>query len=343
MEFPTITTIAYNQGSLLMRAIYGLRAHTYDVIYQSMPFPESALLGGILLGIDWDLPPLLMAGYRAAGIIHIIAISGFNIAVISGLVIRAFRRILPMYWDGFLAIIAISAYAILAGAQPPVIRAVIMGSMSIPAYYIGRRQIGIHSLTLAAAVMLAANPLILWDISFQLSYLACLGLLIFADPLQRFLSNPISRKYGDNAVKPALPLLALMSTTWSAQFVVLPVLLHMDRSLPVLALPANLLLLPLQPLVMGIGGATVLGGLVWLPLGRLLGRICWPLLAFCNRVAMRLGMHPMSIMTLPPQSLVIAVGLVGVATAWGVWRHLKMFDRPGASHVIDDHSHSSWA
>ena len=335
MEFPEITTLAYGQGSLLMRAIYQLRSRAYEVIYQSMPFPDSALLGGILLGIDWDMPPLLNAGYRAAGIIHIIAISGFNIAIIASLVIRVFRRILPMYWDGLLAVIAITAYAVLAGAQPPVIRAVIMGSMSIPAYYIGRRQIGVHSLTLAAAIMLAANPLILWDISFQLSFLACLGLMIFADPLEKVLSNVISHRYGEVTASHAQPLLVLLTTTLSAQFIILPVLLTLDRSLPALSLLANLLVLPLQPLVMALGGFTVLGGLAWLPLGRLFGRLCWPLLAFSSQLAMRLGVHPLSVFTLPPQSSWIALGGVSLAVGWGMWNHLRAVIMPEQDHALD--------
>ena len=136
-----------------------------------------------------NIPGYLEDAYRTTGTVHIIAISGFNIALITGLVIRLFRRIFKPVWAGILAISAILFYTLLVGAEPSVVRAAIMGSLSIPAYYIGRRIIGINSLTFAAAVMLLLNPLLLWDLGFQLSYLATLGLMVLADPVLKSLSD----------------------------------------------------------------------------------------------------------------------------------------------------------
>ena len=110
-----------------------------------MPYPENALLSGILLGIDWNMPDLLTEAYRATNTLHIIVISGFNIAVIAGLVTRLFRRILPAYWDSAFAAAAIVIYTIMVGADPAVTRAAAMGIIAIPAYYIGRRAIGIRA------------------------------------------------------------------------------------------------------------------------------------------------------------------------------------------------------
>lgn len=169
MAFPQIETVAFGYGSPLMHWIYGLRSRAQQLIYRQLPFPESALLEGILLGIEWNIPDFLRQAYRASGTIHIIAISGFNIALISNLVVRLFRRVFPLEWAGMLALSAITFYTLLVGAEPAVVRAAIMGSLAIPAHYFGRRIFGMYILVIAASAMLLFNPFLLWDISFQLS------------------------------------------------------------------------------------------------------------------------------------------------------------------------------
>ena len=100
-------------------------------LVSAMPVQESSLFSGILLGIDWDIPGYLESAYRTTGTVHIIAISGFNIALITGLVIRLFRRIFKPVWAGILASQRDPFLYLLVGAEPSVVRAAIMGSLSI--------------------------------------------------------------------------------------------------------------------------------------------------------------------------------------------------------------------
>ena len=195
MPYPQIETLGQGNGNPLMAFLYRAREGAHAFLVNAMPVQESSLLSGILLGIDWDIPGYLESAYRATGTVHIIAISGFNIALITGLVIRLFRRIFRPLWAGILAIAAILFYTLLVGAEPSVVRAAIMGSLSIPAFYIGRRIIGVYSLTFAAAVMALLNPFLLWDIGFQLSFLATLGLMVLADPLIIMVSGLASEAY----------------------------------------------------------------------------------------------------------------------------------------------------
>ena len=104
MPYPQIETLGQGNGNPLMAFLYRAREGAHAFLVNAMPVQESSLFSGILLGIDWDIPGYLESAYRATGTVHIIAISGFNIALITGLVIRLFRRIFRPLWAGILAI-----------------------------------------------------------------------------------------------------------------------------------------------------------------------------------------------------------------------------------------------
>ena len=146
MAYPQIETIAQNTGNSIMAAIYRLRQKALEVIYNQTPYPESTLLSGILLGIDWVIPDFLKDAYQACGVIHIIAISGFNIALVSNFITKLTQRFLSPAKAGFTAISAIVIYTLMVGADPAVVRAAVMGSLTVPATLLGRRTIPIHSL-----------------------------------------------------------------------------------------------------------------------------------------------------------------------------------------------------
>ncbi len=331
MFYPQIDTIGWDAGSRLVAGIYGLRQRAQRLIYDQMPFPESSLLEGILLGIEWNIPEFLKQAYRGSGIMHIIAISGFNIALISNLIIRLFRRIFPLSWAGLLAVGAIAFYTLLVGAEPAVVRAAIMGSLAIPAHFIGRRVLGLHALVVAATAMLLFNPFLLWDISFQLSFLATLGLMVLADPLTGWLKNGFGRILSDTTVDLIIPPMMLITTTLSAQFAVSPVLLALDARLPVFSLAANLIVLPAQPLVMSLGGLSVLFGLVVPWLGELFGQLTWPLIALSNRTALHMSFNPYGLLRLPDYSAGVAGVLVLFALIYASARQLRALTKPSSN------------
>ena len=332
MPYPRVDTISWGYGSRLIAGMHRLRQRAQTLIYNQMPFPESSLLEGILLGIEWNIPDFLKQAYRGAGTIHIIAISGFNIALISNVIIRLFRRIFPLSWAGWLAVGAIAYYTLLVGAEPAVVRAAIMGSLAIPAHYFGRRVLGLHALVVAAAFMLIFNPLLLWDISFQLSFLATLGLMVLVDPLTVWLKTGLEKFFPERSVDLAMPPILLFTTTLCAQFAVSPVLLMLDARVPVFSLAANLIVLPVQPLVMGLGGLAVLSGFFLPPLGALFGRLVWPLIVLSNRVALMAGFNPRGVLLLPDSTHIISGLLVSTALVFASARQLRALTKPS---VID--------
>ena len=328
MAYPQIITLGRGFGNPLVAFLYRARESAHEFITNQMPVQESSLLSGILLGIDQEIPGYLESAYRTTGTVHIIAISGFNIALITGLVIRFFRRIFKPVWAGILAVSAILFYTFLVGAEPSVVRAAIMGSLSIPAFYIGRRIIGVNSLTVAAAIMLLLNPLLLWDLGFQLSYLATLGLMVLADPVLKSIQNWMDGRFTEKANQTAMPFCVLLVSTLCAQFAVSPVVLGLSSDLLPYSLAANLIILPLQPPLMMIGGAAVLLYFLFPPMGALIARFAWVLAALSNQVVLHFAKLRFAEVKLPEISSWVAFGLVFAVMILSTIRTIKELAQP---------------
>ncbi len=171
------------------------------MIYQIFPDPEAGLLAGILLGVEGGIPEELMEDFRTTGTAHIIAISGFNMTVLSGLIIVLLGRFLGKYWGSLAAVVVIGIYTLLVGAQAGVARAAIMAGMGMFGLLVGRRQSGVNSLAFIAAVMAGWTPFVLWDVGFQFSFLTTLGLVLFATPLSEAFTAFAGRFLPETVVK----------------------------------------------------------------------------------------------------------------------------------------------
>jgi competence protein ComEC len=251
------------------------------------------LLIGILLGDESGLPENVQQAFRDTGTAHIVAISGFNIAILAGLFVLLLGRLLPRSPAILVAILLIGAYTVLVGGSPPVVRAAIMGAAGLFGGLIGRRQAGANSLAFTAAGMCLFDPWLPWDPSFQLSFMATLGLVLYADPLQRWATGLLeSRLPAQKARQIAAPLAEYLLFTLAAQVTTLPVIAYHFGRLSLSALLANPLVLPAQPALMVLGGLSLLGGLVWQPLGQLFAWLAWPLAAYTLRMAALLAEIP---------------------------------------------------
>jgi competence protein ComEC len=290
---PQATRVGRNCGSPLLSGLYWLKQRSAAVLEQLYPQPESALMAGILLGNDSGLPEDAQQAFRDTGTAHIVAISGFNIAILAGLIVLLLGKILPRATAALGAVIWIGAYTLLVGGSPPVVRAAIMGAVGLFGGLIGRRQAGVNSLTFTAALMCLFNPWLPWDPSFQLSFMATLGLVLYADPLQRWLTNRLARRLPKNrAQRIAQPVAEYLLFTLAAQITTLPVIAYHFGRLSLSALVANPLALPPQPALMVLGGLSLLSGLVWLPLGQLFAWLAWPLAAYTLRITALLAGIP---------------------------------------------------
>jgi competence protein ComEC len=284
MTFSDVLLLGRGYGSPIKSFIYGLREKAHKTVYLLFPNPEASLLAGILLGIESGIPEDVEEAFNETSTSHIIAISGFNIAIISGLFISLFGRILGRWRGALAAVLAIGIYAVLVGANAPVVRAAIMGGLSLFASLVGRRQTGINTLAFVAALMALKDPNVLWDIGFQLSFFATLGLVLFAEPLSKAFVNFASRWMStETAERLAGPVGLVLLFTFAAQLTTLPLIVYYFQQFSLVSLLANPAILAVQPAVMILGGAAVILGLVYLPIGQLAAYLAWPFVVYTIR------------------------------------------------------------
>ena len=151
-----------------------------------MPEPQAALLSGILLGEQNGIAPEIQDAFSKVGASHVIAISGFNMVILSGVVLSLLDKLkIRKKWAAGISIALIVVYTIFVGANPAVVRAAVMSGLLVIGQSIRRKTFLPASLAFTAIVMSALNPTVLWDISFQLSMFAVLGLMLFSEPLSQ--------------------------------------------------------------------------------------------------------------------------------------------------------------
>jgi competence protein ComEC len=280
-----VTVLPGTSANPLLASVYNLKSRLLDNIYRLFLDPEASLLAGILLGIDSGLPAPLQQAFKDTGTAHIIAISGFNIAIIAGVFIFLFSRLVGPRRGALLAVLGIASYTFLVGAAPAVVRAAIMGMLSLFAVQVGRRQMGILTLAFVAALMALWNPQYLWDAGFQLSFFATLGLILYGTPLQAAAERFLGRYFPPTrAARFAGILAGVILLTFAAQITTLPILAYHFQQISLVSFLANPFILPAQPAVMILGGLAVFVSLFLFPLGRVLAFAAWPLTAYTIRM-----------------------------------------------------------
>ncbi|HZW02292.1 MAG TPA: ComEC family competence protein, partial [Anaerolineaceae bacterium] len=140
LAYPRVSVTGAGPTHPLWQAVYALRGRAYAFLQTAYPMPESALLAGVLLGLERDFPPDLELAYQETGTAHVIAISGFNMAILAALFLSLFGRVLPKGPASLAAVGAIAFYTLLVGANPAVVRAAIMGAAGVLGAFLGRRQ-----------------------------------------------------------------------------------------------------------------------------------------------------------------------------------------------------------
>jgi competence protein ComEC len=179
MYQPWVVVSEGNCGAHEWEFIYNLKTIINNRIGELFSEPSGSIVSGLLLGIRRAIPQNIIDDFSATGLTHILAISGYNITLvisIFGLFLKGFSRRARFFMTFF----GIFVFVVLTGMSASVIRAALMGALVIVGMYNGRRSSGVHCLLWGAALMSLQNPrIILFDMSFQLSFLATLGILIF--------------------------------------------------------------------------------------------------------------------------------------------------------------------
>ena len=285
MTSAEVTILPGVGGNPFSRTMYAIKDRSLENIYKIFPDPESSLLAGVLLGVDTGLTSELQQAFKNTGTAHIIAISGFNISIIAGIFFAFFSKFLGPRRGSVLAILGIAFYTLLVGADAAVVRAAIMGSLALFARQVGRRQFALNTLLAVAMLMCLWNPLYIWDVGFQLSFFATLGLILYATPLSEAANRLITRYFPTSTAEKFAELFSeFVLLTLAAQITTIPIMAYHFQRISLVSFIANPFILPAQPAVMILGGLAVLLSLVWLPLGQIAAWVAWPFVVYTIRM-----------------------------------------------------------
>lgn len=244
-----------NYGNKFYAGMLNIKNKMAGDINQAIPYPESALGNGLIFGGSGDLPKNLKANFSRTGMTHIVAVSGYNVTIIAeylilfGIFLGLWRK--QAFW---FAIFGIIIFVAMIGFPSSAVRAGVMGSLLLWAMKNGRLANSWNAIIFAGAAMLFINPLVLrWDIGFQLSFLAAIGIISLAP----FWENIFVKNHK------ALGFSEIFLLTLSAQIFVLPVILFNFHTLSLISLAANLLILLIIPVSMLLVFLTAVAGLIF--------------------------------------------------------------------------------
>ena len=281
VRFSSVRVLARDRGNPFFAALYAFRDRALATIYVILPDPAASLLAGILLGVDAGIPRDLTDAFSATNTAHIIAISGFNIAIIAGMLSKLTQRVVGAQRSTLIVISGLAVYTLLVGASASVVRAAIMGSLSVLALHYHRQNDALNALAASALLMTVWNPFTLYDIGFQLSFLATLGLILYVTPLSNAFEAAITRLVSGERARQIVGVLNdSFIVTLAAQITTTPLIVFTFHRLSLVGLLTNFIALPAQPPVMILGGIATLTAMVVQPIGQMIAWVAWAFLEF---------------------------------------------------------------
>lgn len=240
LMYPSIKVVEADNVNFIRYQIIRFRQGIEAVFNQNLPEPEASLLAGIVLGVKRGLSSDFYEALKETGTMHIVVASGYNVTIIIGTVVAYLAGYLKRQTAILLGILCVGVYAVMAGLQPAIIRAAIMGSLAYSGQLLGKPSGGFRLLIMTALLMLLVEPLLIFDLGFQLSFGATSGLLLLGERMDKIFGR--------------VPLVGkAMGETISAQIMVTPILLSAFGKMNAFSILINSLILWLVPIIMFLG------------------------------------------------------------------------------------------
>lgn len=270
------------------RMLYAIR-HTFaQGVSRAIPEPESSLAVGLLVGGKQGLGKVLLEAFTVSGLLPIIVLSGYNVMIVAEAILRSLQFAPKRIAIG-IASVTILLFVLAAGGGASAVRAGIMAGVGLFSRATSRTYDALRALVFVLVLMLLMNPLLLiYDPGFQFSFMATLGLIIGAPLVEQYLGWVKS-----------IVLREVLATTIAAQVFVLPLLLYETGNLSLVALPANVLVLPVIPLTMLLSFIAGIVGIVLPALAVYAGLPAYLLLAYSIGVATVSAGLPLAAFTIP--------------------------------------------
>jgi ComEC/Rec2-related protein len=280
----------------------------------------------MLLGIEDGIPPEVQEAFQETGTSHVIVISGSNIALLAGVLLALLGRLIGRIRAVIPVIVVIILYVLLVGAGPAALRAGLMGALFVGAIGLGRQSTAWVSLAASALLMTVLNPSVLWDVGFQVSFAATLGLIFLSPGIATQFHRAFGgRLAGEQAAPPLRAISDGLAATLAAQVLVMPVILFHFGRFSVTSLLANALILPAQPPIVAGGMLALLAGLVWEPLGRLIAWVPWLFLTYTTEVVELVAGLPFGVVEAGPWAKSAAIAYIVVLLSFlGLWKGTRM-------------------
>ena len=320
MPYPKIHLMSHGHGNPIEAALIDLRQRLDNALSDVLPQPQAALASGILVGQRGAIPADLRDAMNQTGTSHLVAVSGQNVSLLAAMVMALLAWLIGRRPAAWAALAAIIGYAMLVGGQPPVLRAAIMGGIWVLGTIAGRPSGASRALLLAAAVMLAFDPQLAKDVSFQLSFAATAGLMTLAPLLRERLEERLSVNPGEPS--PLRPAIEMTAVTLSAIAFTLPIIAVDFHRISLVAPLANLFAVPAFVAVAVTSGVAATLAALLPPFAGPLAWLAWPPAAYMTTVVQLFARLPAASLTVEGFGIghAVAYGLALAGVTWALSR-----------------------
>lgn len=245
---PKIALVDTHQGNSIYHALYSFRDNVIQRIRALWPEPASGIISGIMLGWQNDLFTDINETFRTTGTVHILVVSGMHVVIIANVIAASTKRWCSRRLSFIITGLSLAMFALITGLAASVIRAALMGLLPLLAVLLQRTRVQHYGIALVATGIVAYNPyILLYDIGFELSFLATLGIIYFQEAAQRWC----------RWIPTWFSLRETLSTTAAAMITTTPLIVHIFGTFSVIAPLANSVVVPVSNVIL-FGGTGVL-------------------------------------------------------------------------------------
>ncbi|HVO43103.1 MAG TPA: ComEC/Rec2 family competence protein [Aggregatilineales bacterium] len=309
---PSVHVLLHDQGSPVWAAIFGIKEGARALIDRLLPEPESGLLTAMLLNTPTAMSADMRDAMSLTGTSHLIVVAGAKVAIVGGFLFLLFGKIRRKWLSALLPIAGLVAYAVFTGGTAATVRATIMAVMVILAERLGRRSDSLTALATSVLMITLVNPVDLFDLGLIVSSVATLGLILYLKPmtqavehgLEHLFARETARRVVEVVAEGVLLTVAVEITTW-------PIFAYVFGQFSRVSVLANVLVFPVQGVIVIGGLLAALGAAIWFPIGQ---AIAWLVgLPLAYSVAVIRGTA-----ALPGAAEPIAISLPSILIYYGV-------------------------
>ncbi len=281
--------VGHASSNFLMSLAYWVRTRSSEMISAFIPgAQESAVINALLIGVKDYLDTEIREAYSAAGAMHVLAVSGLHVGIVYLLITIVFGSLKKIGWGRvcfvLISLAVIWCYALITGFSPSVMRASTMFSVIILGESSKRKSNIYNSLGLAAFILLLYNPYFVYEVGFQLSFVAVLGIVMFQPPIYRLVDSP--NKFLDY-------LWAIVSVSIAAQLATFPLSLYYFNQFPTYFLLSNILIIPASMVMLSTGLFMLCVGSFSVIAGETIGFLLGGFVEFINWLIISFQLLPM--------------------------------------------------